>query len=192
MKMWLSITNWELGDENVTFYCQLETRWHSTLIPFFSPPADNFITIILGNCSTDWAKIQHGRLQPAPSNNSIPRGGNGGHTLDYVARNLWGKLMSRPEWMAPNLLTSSIMSACHNLDKGLKRGQLEANKGWLDHGNNCAGCNDHLYVCREIGWPHTIMGLLHVLIQTLKNISYRGIQLLTTSSYLPLAKVCMV
>ncbi len=51
-------------------------------------------------------------------------------------------------------------------------------------------CNDHLYVCREIGWPHTIMDLLHVLIQTLINITYRGIQLLSTSTYLSLAKVC--
>jgi hypothetical protein len=33
------------------------------------------------------------------------------------------------------------------------------------------------------------MGHLHVLIQTLINISYRRIQLLSTSTYLPLAKV---
>ncbi len=51
-------------------------------------------------------------------------------------------------------------------------------------------CNDYLYVRRENGWPHTIMGLLHVLIQTLITISCRGIQLLSTSTYLPLAKVC--
>jgi hypothetical protein len=51
-------------------------------------------------------------------------------------------------------------------------------------------CNDHLYVCRENGRPHTIMGLLHVLIQTPINISYRGIQVLSSSTYLPLAKVC--
>ncbi len=51
-------------------------------------------------------------------------------------------------------------------------------------------CNDHLYVCRENGWPHTIMGLLHALIQTLINNCYRGIQLLITSIQFPLAKVC--
>ncbi len=51
-------------------------------------------------------------------------------------------------------------------------------------------CNDHLYVCRENGQPNTIMGLLHALIQTLINIGYRGIQILSFSTYLPLAKVC--
>ncbi len=35
-----------------------------------------------------------------------------------------------------------------------------------------ACCNDHLYICRENVWPHTIMGLLHAPIQTLVNISY--------------------
>ncbi len=55
-----------------------------------------------------------------------------------------------------------------------------------------AFCDDHLYVFRENGQPHTIMGLLHVQIQTLINISYRGIQLLSTSTYLPLAKVCLL
>ncbi len=51
-------------------------------------------------------------------------------------------------------------------------------------------CNDHLYVCKENGWPDTIMGLLHALIQTLINISYRGIQLLSTFTFLTLAKIC--
>ncbi len=47
-----------------------------------------------------------------------------------------------------------------------------------------------MYVCRDNGRPHTIIGLLHALIQTLINISHGGIQLLSTSTYLPLAKVC--
>ena len=51
-------------------------------------------------------------------------------------------------------------------------------------------CNDHLYACRENGQPHTMMGLLYALIQTLINNCYRGIQLLSTYNYLPLAKVC--
>ncbi len=52
--------------------------------------------------------------------------GNGGHTLDYVARNLQGKLMSQPEQASaycaqdPNLIVSLIALACHNLDKGLR------------------------------------------------------------------------
>ncbi len=52
--------------------------------------------------------------------------GDGGHASDYVAKNLRGKLTSRPEWTSayrvrdPDLLPSSILSACYDLDEGLR------------------------------------------------------------------------
>jgi hypothetical protein len=49
-------------------------------------------------------------------------------------------------------------------------------------------CSAHLYIIRESGQPQTLMGLLHAEPNSY-NISYRGIQLLSTSTYLPLAKV---
>jgi serine/threonine protein phosphatase PrpC len=52
--------------------------------------------------------------------------GDGGHASDYVASNLWGKLISRPDWAAayrgrdPDLLSSSIVAACCDLDNDLR------------------------------------------------------------------------
>ncbi len=48
-------------------------------------------------------------------------------------------------------------------------------------------CSAHLYVCRESWQPHTLMGLLHADPYSY-NISYRWMQLFSTSTYLPLAK----
>ena len=66
--------------------------------------------------------------------------GNSGHTLDYVVRNLQGKLTSRPEWASaygarnPDLLASSTASACHDLDEGLRG---DASRPTRDGGTTC-------------------------------------------------------
>ncbi len=52
--------------------------------------------------------------------------GDGGHTLDYVARKLRGILTSRPERASayrasnPDFLASLIVSAFHDLEEGLR------------------------------------------------------------------------
>ncbi len=86
-------------------------------------------------------------------------------------------------WNKSNAFKTSLVPSCTMPERLTQH--FFAHSVLLQH-----NCNDHVYVCRGNGQPHTIMGLLHTLIKTLINISYRGIQLLSTSTYIPLAKVC--
>jgi hypothetical protein len=78
---------------------------------------------------------------------------NDGHALDYLARNLQGKLTSWPKWMllayhARNLdlLASLIVSACHNLDKGLRGDTLRPMRDGRTMAIIVLVCNCHLIV----------------------------------------------
>ena len=78
--------------------------------------------------------------------------GDGGHASDYVAKNLLGKLTSRPGWASayrardPDLLASSIVSACYDLDEGLRG---DASRPTRDGGTTAIialVCDRHLIV----------------------------------------------
>ncbi len=78
--------------------------------------------------------------------------GDGSHALDYMARNLWCKLMSRPEWALvyrvqdPNLLASSIPSTCHDLGKGLRRDASRPTRDSRTMAIIALVCDHHLIV----------------------------------------------
>ena len=78
--------------------------------------------------------------------------GDGGHASDYVAKNLRGRLMARPEWTSayrsrdPGLLASLIASACYDLDEGLRG---DASRPTRDGGTTAIialVCDRHLIV----------------------------------------------
>ncbi len=71
----------------------------------------------------------------------------------------WRGLCQRPDW-AP------VWLGTHTHPPGDCSSSLQI-RGPNSTTSCTLGCNDHLYLCRENGRPHTLMGHLHGLIQTL-------------------------